>query len=197
MPSLAVVYYSKEGHTHQVAEAVAAGARGVAGVTVELVRIADADIQTGRWKNDAQLAALSAADAIVFGSPTYMGGICAQVKAFIDAASGIWLKQGWRDKLAAGFTHSQGLSGDKLATLQGFCHNALQHGMVWVGTGFLGEGSSPEHVNRLVSFTGAMAQSDYGQKDIHPGDRETAVRFGRRVGETLVRWTAGQPVVQS
>ena len=192
MPSLAVVYYSKEGHTHQVAEAFAEGAKAVAGVTVELVRVADADLQNGRWKNDAQLATLSAADGIVFGTPTYMGGIATQLKAVIDAASGVWMKQGWRDKLAAGFTHSGGLSGDKLTTLVGLMVNALQHGMVWVGTGFLSEGSTPDKANRLVSFTGAMAQTDYGQSEINPGDRETAVRFGRRVAETLVRWQKGK-----
>lgn len=191
MPSLAIVYYSKEGHTHQVAEAVAEGGRAVAGVTVELVRLQDADIQNGRWKNDAQLATLSAADGIVFGSPTYMGGYSAQVKAFIDAASGIWLKQGWKDKLAAGFTHSQGLSGDKVNTLQGFYTNAMQHSMAWVGTGMLPEGPSPDKLNRLASFTGLMAQSDYGQATIHPGDRATAVKFGTRVAEALVRWVRG------
>lgn len=192
MPSLAVVYYSAQGHTHQVAEAVAEGARQAAGVTVELVRLADGDIQNGRWKNDAQLATLTAADGIVFGTPTYMGGYSAQMKAFIDAASGVWLKQGWKDKLAAGFTHSQGLSGDKVNTLQGLYANAMQHGMAWVGTGMLPEGSAPTNLNRLASFTGLMAQSDYGQDTIHPGDRATAVKFGRRAAETLVRWVKGK-----
>lgn len=192
MPSLAIVYYSKEGHTHQQAEAVAEGARQVAGVTVELVRLQDADIQNGRWKSDAQMATLSAADGIVFGTPTYMGGISTQLKALIDAASGVWMKQGWKDKLAAGFTHSGTLSGDKLGTLTGLVINAMQHGMVWVGTGLLAEGSTPDKVNRIGSYTGAMAQTDYGQAALNPGDRETAVRFGKRIGETLVRWAKGK-----
>jgi NAD(P)H dehydrogenase (quinone) len=192
MPSLAVVYYSKEGHTHQIAECVAAGAREAAGVTVELVRLQDGDIQNGRWKNDAQVAVLTAADGIVFGTPTYMGGYSAQMKAFIDACSGIWFKQGWKDKLAAGFTHSQGLSGDKLATLQGLWVNAMQHGMVWVGTGLLAEGDTPDKLNRLASYTGAMAQSGFGQAETHASDRETARRFGLRVGQTLVRWARGE-----
>lgn len=192
MPSLAVVYYSAQGHTHQIAEAVAAGAGQVPGVTVELVRLQDADIQNGRWKNDAQMAVLNAADGIVFGTPTYMGGYSAQMKAFIDACGGIWFQQGWKDKLAAGFTHSQGLSGDKLNTLVGLMVNAQQHGMIWVGTGFLPEGDTPDKVNRISSFSGAMAQSGYGQADTHAADRETATRFGKRVGETLARWVRGK-----
>jgi NAD(P)H dehydrogenase (quinone) len=192
VPSLAIVYYSKEGHTHQVAEAVAEGARAVAGVSVELVRLQDADIQNGRWKNDAQLATLSASDGIVFGTPTYMGGYSAQMKALIDAASGIWYQQGWKDKLAAGFTHSSGLSGDKQATLQGLWVNAMQHSMVWVSAGQMSEGPAPDKVNRLTSFGGVMAQSDQGQATIHPGDRATAVKYGTRVGEAVVRWVKGK-----
>ena len=187
MPTVAVVYYSAQGHTHTLAEALADGARGVAGTAVELHRLQDADIQNGRWKNDAVLAALSAADAIVFGTPTYMGGYSAQMKAFIDACGGIWFKQGWKDKLAAGFTHSQGLSGDKLNTLQGLVVNAMQHSMVWIGPGVLVEGPAPENVNRLSSYTGAMAQS-VGADPASEGDKKTAAALGKRVAEAAARW---------
>jgi NAD(P)H dehydrogenase (quinone) len=74
MPTLAVVYYSSQGHTHALAEAVAGGARGVPGTAVDLHRLQDADIQNGRWKNDAVLTALAAADAIVSARrPTWAG----------------------------------------------------------------------------------------------------------------------------
>lgn len=192
MPSVAVVYYSAQGHTHAIAEAVAAGAKSVAGVTVELVRLQDSDIQNGRWKNDAQTAVLNAADAIIFGTPTYMGGYSAQMKAFIDGCGVIWFQQGWKDKIAAGFTHSQGLSGDKLNTLQGLWVNAMQHSMIWVSNGQMPEGDTPDKVNRLSSFSGAMAQSGYGKVDTHEADRETARRLGVRVGEAAVRWAKGK-----
>ncbi len=191
MPTVAVVYYSAQGHTHALAESLADGARGVAGTTVELHRLQDADIQNGRWKNDAVVTALAAADAIVFGTPTYMGGYSAQMKAFIDACGGIWFKQGWKDKLAAGFTHSQGLSGDKLNTLQGLVVNAMQHGMVWIGPGQLVEGMAPENVNRLSSYTGAMAQST-GADPVSEGDKKTSAALGKRVAEAAARWAKGK-----
>lgn len=193
MPTVAVVYFSAQGHTHQVAEAVAEGARQVAGTTVELHRLAGSDIREGRWKNDAVMAALRAADAVAFGTPTYMGGYAAQMKAFIDAASAAWMTLEWKDKIAAAFTHSQGLSGDKLATLQGLWVNAMQHGMVWVGVGVNPPpaGATPDKVNRLSSFSGAMAQTDYGQERVNPGDLETARVLGRRVAEATARWAAG------
>ncbi len=188
MPAVAVVYFSAQGHTHQLAEAVAEGARAVPGTTVELVRLVGTDIHEGRWKNPAALATLTAADAIVFGTPTYMGGYAAQMKAFIDAASEVWARLGWKDKLAAGFTHSLGLSGDKLNTLQGLWVNAMQHGMVWVGLGELVEATAPDRVNRISAYGGAMAQTDWGQDAVNPGDRKTAAILGGRVAAAAARW---------
>lgn len=192
MPTVAIVYFSAQGHTHQIAEAVAEGAKGVAGTTVELVRIVGTDLTEGRWKNPAALATLAAADAIIFGTPTYMGGYSAQVKAFIDAASEVWMKLGWKDKLAAGFTHSGGLSGDKLNTLQSLWINAMQHGMVWVGQAEMVEGAGPDKVNRLSAFSGVMAQTDWGQDKVNDGDRKTAAILGTRVAEAAARWTKGK-----
>ncbi len=185
MPSIAIVYYSAQGHTHQVAEAVGSGAEAVAGTAVSLLRLQDADIQNGRWKNDAMTATLNAADAIVFGTPTYMGGYSAQMKAFIDGCGGIWYVQGWKDKIAAGFTHSQGLSGDKLNTLTGLMINAMQHGMVWVGNAFMPEGDRPENTNRISSYSGMMAQT-FEKDVIGDGDKKTAA-LGGRVAEATAR----------
>ena len=193
MPSVAIVYYSSQGHTHAIAEAVADGATGVAGTTVSLLRLNDADIQNGRWANDATTAACNAADAIVFGTPTYMGGYSAQMKAFIDACGGIWYQQGWKDKIAAGFTHSQGLSGDKLNTLQGLVINSMQHGMIWVGTGLMVEGPNPNDTNRLSSYTGAMAQTFPPTNPVTDGDKKTAAALGKRVAEAAARWNGERP----
>jgi len=189
VPVVAIVYYSAQGHTHAIAEAVAAGLKSIPGTTVELVRLQDADIQNGRWKNAEQTAVLNAADAIVFGTPTYMGGYSAQMKAFIDGCGGIWFQQGWKDKVAAGFTHSQGLSGDKLNTLQGLMVNAMQHGMIWVGNAVMPEGTTPDKVNRISSYSGAMAQSFPGDAPVSDGDTKTAEIFGKRIAETAARWT--------
>ena len=188
MPSVAVVYFSAQGHTHQIAEAVAEGAKSVAGTSVELVRLVGSDIVEGRWKNPEVLTKLATFDAIVFGTPTYMGGYSAQFKSFIDAASEVWFKLGWKDKIAAGFTHSLGLSGDKQNTLTSLWVNAMQHGMVWVGLGELVEGTALDKVNRLASWGGVMAQTDWGQEQTNEGDRKSATILGHRVATTAARW---------
>jgi NAD(P)H dehydrogenase (quinone) len=192
MASVAIVYYSAQGHTHELAMAVSAGLSTTAGIVATLVRLRDEDIQNGRWKNDAQIATLMAADTIVFGTPTYMGGYSAQIKAFIDGCGGIWFQQGWKDKLAAGFTHSQGLSGDKLNTLNGLMLNALQHGMVWVGNTAMPEGNTPDKVNRISSYSGVMAATYPGDLPVSDGDKMTAERFGKRIGEATTRWMKGK-----
>lgn len=192
MPKIAIVYHSGYGHTKAVAEHVQKGAASVAGVTVVLVsshELPDPGPDRslgGRWGE------LNDAEAIVFGSPTYMGSISAGLKRVFEAASGLWYKQAWKDKLAAGFTNSGSLSGDKVNTLQDIWHNCMQHSMIWVSAGAMSEGSSSEHVNRMGSFSGLMTQSDTAPPEQTPprGDRASAEQFGRRVAEAVVRWTS-------
>lgn len=188
MKNVAIVYFSAAGHTQQLSHAVAEGLRSVPQTSVVLWRIDQADFREGRWKNEEILSGLHRADAIVFGTPTYMGGMAAQFKSFLDACSGVWYEQLWRNKLAAGFTHSQGLSGDKLNTLQGLMISAMQHGMVWLSLGMRPEGSSPNQINRLGSYLGLMAQSEADQVNLHEGDRQTARLFGQRIADATHRW---------
>ena len=95
-----------------------------AGQTNRLAIDADGNITESDW------AALDAADAILMGSPTYMGSVSWQFKKFADASSKQWMSGAWKDKVAGGFTISANLSGDKLSTLQYFITLSLQLGMV-------------------------------------------------------------------
>ncbi|WP_370156612.1 flavodoxin family protein [Ferrovibrio sp.] len=181
MSNVAVVYHSGYGHTKKQAEAVAAGAESVAGTKVLLISVDEAA---------GQAAALDAADAIIFGSPTYMGSVSGPFKTWMDATSQTWYARGWKDKLAAGFTNSASQSGDKLNSLIQLAIFAAQHGMLWVGLDLLpGNNNSKGSVNdlnRLGSFLGAMAQSnaDQGPEDGPiASDLETAKHLGRRVAE--------------
>ncbi len=193
MPTVAIVYFSGAGHTHLMAQAIAEGASKVEDTTVEVLRIVGEQIVHGRWKDDATIEKLNQADAIVFGSPTYMGGVAAQFKAFIDATSEIWFRHGWKDKIAAGFTHSSSPSGDKQGTLLYLVTNAAQHGMIWVNVGDLQSFlfGKDDGVNRLGGFLGVMGQSplDMSGKEaqIDPGDRLTSERFGQRIAEVTKR----------
>jgi NAD(P)H dehydrogenase (quinone) len=181
MTTVSIIYFSGSGHTTKLAEAVAKGAASVEGFKTNLIAINVDDLAKGRYQNDGVLAQLDASDAIIFGSPTYMGGPAAQFKTFADATGPKWYMGAWRDKVASGFTVSNSPSGDKFSTLQYFFTLAMQHGMIWVGLGEMP--MQPNGVNRVGSFSGAMALAGQESPDIAPseGDKLTGEILGRRV----------------
>jgi NAD(P)H dehydrogenase (quinone) len=193
MTRITVLYHSGYGHTRKQAEAVRDGASSVTGTDARLLEI---DLEGHLPENDWER--LADADAIIFGSPTYMGGPSWQFKRFADVSSKVWAAQGWKDKIAAGFTNSATINGDKLATLHYFMTLAMQHSMLWVGTGLMPsnkKSAQRNDVNWLGSFSGAMAQSPSDSSPDGgplPGDLETARVFGRRVAETASRWRLQQ-----
>lgn len=187
MATLIVLSHSGYGHTARMAASVAEGAAGVAGVAAEAIAIdAEGNLPEGAWEK------LAAADAIVFGAPTYMGGASWQFKKFADASSKPWFGQAWKNKLAAGFTNSASVNGDKFSTISYFITLAMQHGMLWVGTGMMPANSKAAQrndVNWVAGFSGALAQtpSDATVTEMLPGDLETARLFGQRVAEQAKR----------
>jgi multimeric flavodoxin WrbA len=188
MSTIAVVYHSGYGHTAKQAQAVAEGVGSVAGAKAILVPVE---------KIDEHWADLDSADGLIFGAPTYMGSLSAPFKAFMDASSKVWATQGWKDKIAAGFTNSASQSGDKLNSLIQLAVFAAQQSMIWVGTGLLpgnnNSKGSVEDINRLGSFLGAMAQSNADQPaDVVPpaSDLKTAAHLGARVAEVAKRWAS-------
>ncbi len=181
MANVSVVYHSGYGHTKVIAEAVVRGASSIAGTQVTLVSVEEVD---SHWET------LEASDAIIFGTPTYMGSVSGPFKTFMDQSAKVWFEQKWKDKLAAGFTNSMGLSGDKLNTLQTLAIFAAQHSMIWVG---LGEMVDPNGVNRLSSYLGAMTQAGNVPPEQEPGaaDQATGEALGRRVAKAAERWRKG------
>lgn len=189
MTSVVVLFHSGYGHTERLAKAVAQGIAGVADIDMSSIPIdPSGDVPNEAWD------LLKAADAIVFGSPTYMGGPSWQFKKFADTSSKIWAMQGWKDKLAAGFTNSGSMNGDKASTLSWFVTFAMQHGMVWIGTGMMPANTKlarRDDVNYLGAFTGLMAQSPADASAAEApaqGDLDTAMIFGQRIGNLATIW---------
>ncbi len=181
MTNIAVVFHSGYGHTLRMAQAIAEGA-GAQLVAVD----ADGNLSDSDW------ATLNAADAIIMGSPTYMGTVSWQFKKFADASSKAWFTQAWKDKVFAGFTNSATMNGDKLSTLHYLFTLAMQHSGIWVGTGMMPSNSKAAQrndINFVGSFSGAMAQSpsDSSPDEMLPGDLETARLFGQRVAAVATK----------
>ncbi len=176
-----------------MAEAVHAGASRVADTEARLIPVAELADGAPAWEQ------LDAADAIIFGAPTYMGSVSAEMKRFMEATSKRWFTLAWADKLAAGFTNSGSQEGDKHNTLVGFATLAAQHGMVWINLNLLpGNNNSKgsiEDLNRLGASMGVMTQSNIDQgPDVcpPPSDLRTAEALGERVAKCAHRWLAGK-----
>ena len=184
MTEIAIVYFSGYGHTAKQAEAVQRGAASVEGAQVSVLRID----QEGNLP-DGWIDVLASQDAIIYGSPTYMGGPTWQFKKFADASSKLWMTQGLKDKIAAGFTNSASVNGDKFSTIQYLWTLSQQHGQVWVGTGLMPANkkeSGPNDVNWSGGFAGALAisPSDASAEEApRSGDLKTAELLGARVVE--------------
>lgn len=181
MSKIVIVYHSGYGHTKRVAEYVSEGAGG------ELLAIdAEGNLPDGAWEK------LAAADAIIFGTPTYMGGPSWQFKKFADASSKVWFGSGWKDKVFGGFTNSASFSGDKQNTLVYLNTLASQHGGIWVSLGMLPSNTKAAQrtdLNNIGGSVGAMAQSpsDASVDEIPQGDLDTAKAYGARVAAIAAR----------
>jgi len=186
MSKIAIVYFSGYGHTARQAQAVQEGAASVGDATLYAID-KEGELPDGAWE------ALNAADAIIYGSPTYMGNAAWQFKKFADASSKPWFSQAWKDKVAAGFTNSASVNGDKFATISAMWTLAQQHGQIWVGTGLMPantKANGPADVNWTAGSGGALAISPSdASPDEAPrsGDLETARLLGKRVAEITAK----------
>lgn len=185
MTKVAIVYHSGFGHTQLQAEAIHAGAATLDGVEARLFTSLEAG---------DQLDELDHYDAIIFGSPTYMGSMSAELKGFFEKAAAKWFTQAWKDKVSGVFTNSTSFSGDKLNTQVGILINAMQQGMIHVSLGLLPAHNNPEskkslvgpgenELNRVGGSIGPMATSMEMAPGDGPskGDLETARLYGERV----------------
>jgi multimeric flavodoxin WrbA len=182
---IVIVYHSVTGTTAQLAEAIAAGCSSGMAVDVQLLRIEGEDIIRGRYKNSAVLDAIDQADGVIFGSPTFMGSVSAQFKAFADTTAGDhWGEQLWADKVAAGFTVGTGYCGDTLHSLHYLQILAAQQGMLWTGLDLAGAGDV-KAPNRLGAQAGLIVRAVDGA--IEQPDLQTAFYLGQRVVRVISR----------
>ena len=192
MTKIAVVYFSEfKGNTESLAHAIKRGAESVPDTQVTLLHTNDVD---------ANWSVLHEADAIIFGTPTYIGSIAAKFKEFIEKLAGeVWLKRMWMNKIAGGFTVSAGRSGDKLSCLQQLVTFATQMGMIWVPVRITGgnysSAGSEEDLNRMAGYLGVMAQANIDEPPElapPPSDIKTAELHGNHIANVARQFSHGR-----
>ena len=199
-----IVFYSMYGHVYRMAEAVAEGAREVEGVEVELLQVPELVpdevlAKSGAKKAREAFAHISVAkvndlvdaDAIIFGTPTRFGNMCAQMRNFLDQTGGIFAKNALVGKVGSVFTSSATQHGGQETTIITFYITLLHHGMVIVGLPY-----SESRQSTMDEITGG---SPYGASTIcgadgsrMPSENELAMaRFqGRHVANIAKKLTA-------
>ncbi len=163
MAKILVLYYSMYGHIETLANAVADGARGIAGSTVLVKRVPelmteDVARRVGAKIDQAAPVAtvdeLGGYDAIIFGTPTRFGNMCAQMRNFLDQTGRLWMAGGLIGKVGSVFTSTGTQHGGQETTITSFHNTLLHHGMIIVGVPY----SCPELTN-MNEITGG---SPYG-----------------------------------
>jgi NAD(P)H dehydrogenase (quinone) len=182
MCKVLIVHYSMYGHVFKMAEAIAAGVREVTGCEAVVKRVPEtlpAEVLKMMGALDAQAGMahvpvatvndLAEADAIIFGTPTRFGNMCGQMRQFLDATGGLWMKGALVGKVGSVFTCSATQHGGQESTLLSFHITLLHHGMVVVGLpyAFAGQmgvteitGCSPYGASTIAGGQGERLPSD-------------------------------------
>jgi len=200
-----IVFYSMYGHIYRMAEAVAEGARQVERAEVELLQVPELVPDVVLEKSGAKKAQeafahipvaktsdLADADAVIFGTPTRFGNMCAQMRNFLDQTGGLWAKNALVGKVGSVFTSSGTQHGGQETTLISFHITLLHHGMIIVGLPY-----SEARQNTVDEITGG---SPYGATTIAaldgsrmPSENELAIaRFQGKHVAGIAKKLAGK-----
>ena len=205
MITVQVVFYSMYGHVYEMAQEIVSGASGVAGATVDLYQVQELipedrlEASGAKAARDAfahvpviKPAQLAEADAVVFGTPTRFGNMCAQMRNLLDQTSQLWMKGALAGKVGSVFVSTATQHGGQETTITSFHTTLLHHGMILVGV--------PYTEQRLLEMGEITGGTPYGATTIAgsdgsrwPSDNERAIaRFqGRHVAEIASRLKKG------
>jgi NAD(P)H dehydrogenase (quinone) len=200
-----VIFYSMYGHIYRMAEAVAEGARQVQGAEVLLLQVPELVPEAALEKSGAkaarekfahvataQVEMLTEADAIIFGTPTRFGNMCAQMRNFLDQTGGLWVKGSLVGKVASVFASTGTQHGGQETTITSFHTTLLHQGMIIVGVPYSCQG--------LVNMAEITGGTPYGATTLagsdgsrQPSENELAIaRFqGKHVAEITSKLLRG------
>lgn len=201
-----VIFYSMYGHIYRMAEAIAEGAKSVPGAEVSLFRVPELVPEEALERSGAKEAQkafahvpiatvdrLPEADAILFGTPTRFGNMCAQLRNFLDQTGSLWLKGSLIGKVGSVFTSTATQHGGQESTILATHITLLHQGMVLVGL--------PYSEQRQMGMDEILGGSPYGAATIAGGDGsrmpsklelEMAKFQGRHVAEIATALVRGR-----
>ncbi len=200
-----VVYYTMNGHTHRLAEAAAEGARKVIGAKVEMLRVPEtlSEMELKRRGASAEagqafanvpvctLEELAEADAVIFGTPSYLGNMSGQMRTFLDSTGDLWRKNALVGKVGSVFVSAGSQHGGQEAGILSFIPTLLHLGMIVVGLPYTFE--SQRRIDEVAGGSPYGASTIAGRAgERWPSETElAAARFqGKFVAEIASRLAA-------
>lgn len=193
MTKVLVLYYSMYGHVETLAKAVAEGARSVRGVEVAVRRVPEimpddvarkAGAKMDQEAPAASVDELPTYDAIIFGTPTRFGNMCAQMRNFLDQTGRLWAGGSLIGKVGSVFTSTATQHGGQETTITSFHTTLLHHGMVIIGVPY-----SCQEIMNMSEITGG---SPYGASTLAGADgsrlpSENEIRIARFQGSHVAK----------
>jgi NAD(P)H dehydrogenase (quinone) len=200
MSRVLVLYYSTYGHVETMAEAVAAGARSVAGTDVRVERVPElmprevaerAHVKLDQAAPIAAVEELAEYDAIIFGTPTRFGNMAAQMRNFLDQTGGLWATGKLIGKIGSVFVSTASQHGGQETTITSFHSTLLHHGMIVVGVPYAHPGLVVlDEVSGGTPYGASTVAGGQGQRS--PSENELSIaRFqGEHVAKLAARLAA-------
>ncbi|HNO74314.1 MAG TPA: NAD(P)H:quinone oxidoreductase [Nitrosomonas mobilis] len=171
MAKILILYYSMYGHIEIMANAVAEGVRSIENAEAVVKRVPELMSEEAARRVGAKLDQvapiatvdeLPTYDAIIFGTPTRFGNMCAQMRNFLDQTGRLWLDGGLIGKVGSVFTSTGTQHGGQETTITSFHTTLLHHGMIIVGVPY-----SCQEIMNMSEITGG---SPYGASTLAGGD---------------------------
>lgn len=171
MTKVLVLYYSMYGHIEIMAKAVAEGASSIEETEVTIKRVPElmpeevarkAGVKLDQEAPIATVDELPNYDAIIFGTPTRFGNMCAQMRNFLDQTGRLWVNGSLIGKVASVFTSTATQHGGQETTITSFHSTLLHHGMIIMGVPY-----SCQEIMNMNEITGG---SPYGAGTLAGGD---------------------------
>ncbi len=201
MAKVLVVYYSSYGHIETMAQAVAEGARSVAGTEVTVKRVAelvpeDVARKSGmKIDQEAPIASpneLGDYDAVIFGTPTRYGNMAAQMRNFLDQTGGLWVKGALVGKVGSVFASTATQHGGQETTITSFHTTLLHHGMIIVGLPYSFPGQTKmDEVSGGTPYGATTLAGGDGSRQPSENELDGARFQGRHVAEIAGRLERG------
>ena len=202
MSKVLVLYYSAWGHVEKMAEAVVEGARAVPGTEVTIKRVPELVPEEVAKKSGMKLDQpapicrvdeLAPYDAIIFGTPTRFGNMCAQMRNFLDQTGGLWMKGALVGKVGSVFASTGTQHGGQETTITSFHSTLLHQGMIIVGLPYAFPGLT--NMNEITGGTpyGAttLANAD-GSRQPSANELDGARYQGKHVAQIMAKLTGNQ-----